>query len=167
MLQFRETKVSRDPAHNSSTSPDVTTLASEIPSRRVQQLRSQVDHGNLGDVVGGTTDTGAQSSKAHRRRLGNDGVGDWSKSAGVDKGDDDPEDGLGVVGCAALLDGRAHAEDEEESDVGGCAPEVDGSTTEPGSQRPGENVGDELQTRIDQVELERSVGVNASFCMRS
>ncbi len=109
-------------AHNSSTSPDVTTFAREIPSGWVQQLRSQVDHGNFGDVVCGATDTSTQSSKANRRRLGNDGVCDGSKSTSIDEGNDNSENGLGVVGRATLFYGSAHAEDEQKGDIGGCAP---------------------------------------------
>ena len=58
------------------------------------------------------------------------------------------------------MDGGTDAEDHEQSDVGGCAPEVDGSTTEPGGEEPRARVGDELKTRVDQIELESTVRVD-------
>ncbi len=58
----------------------------------------------------------------------------------------------------ALGDGGADGEDEEEGDVGGGAPEIDGPTTKPGGKKPGARVGNELETRIDQIELEGFIG---------
>ena len=61
------------------------------------------------------------------------------------------------------MDRGDDAENKEQSDVGGCAPEIDGSTTEPGGQNPGERVGNELKTRIDQIQLESTVGRDPGF----
>ncbi len=63
VLELRKEEEGHDPADDGSTSPDVPTLACEIPSSRIEQSRSQIDHGNLRDIVGGTTDTGAQSAE--------------------------------------------------------------------------------------------------------
>ncbi len=49
------------------------------------------------------------------------------------------------------------AENKEKNDVGGCAPEIDGSTTEPGGKKPRARIRNELKTRIDQIELESTV----------
>lgn len=43
------------------------------------------------------------------------------------------------------MDGGYDAEEEEEGYVGGCAPEVDCSTTEPARDGDGDDVGDELE----------------------
>jgi hypothetical protein len=59
VLELRKEEVGHHPADASGTSPDVTALACEIPSGRVEHLRGQIDHGDLRDIVGGTTDTGA------------------------------------------------------------------------------------------------------------
>ena len=59
VLELRKEEESHDPADASGSSPDVTALACQVPSGRVEHLRGEVDHGNFGDVVGGTTDTGA------------------------------------------------------------------------------------------------------------
>jgi hypothetical protein len=63
VLELRKEEVGHHPADASGASPDVTALACEIPSCRVEHLRGEIDHGDLGDVVGGTTDTGAQSAE--------------------------------------------------------------------------------------------------------
>ena len=62
-----------------------------------------------------------------------------------------------------LFDRGADAENKEEDDVSGCAPEIDGSTTEPGGKEPRARVSNELKTRIDQIELKRTVGRYPSF----
>ena len=63
VLELRKEEEGRDPADASGTSPDVTALACEIPSGRIEHPRGQIDHGDLCDIVAGTTDTGAQSAK--------------------------------------------------------------------------------------------------------
>lgn len=158
VLELRQEEEGHHPADHGCAAPDVAALAREVPTRRVEQLRGEVDHGDLGDVVGGATHGGAQGAEAHRGRLGDDGVRDGSQGAGEDEGDEDSQHRLRVVGRRALRDRGADAEDEEQDDVGGCAPEVDGSAAEPGGERPGEGVGDELETRVDQVELEGTIG---------
>jgi hypothetical protein len=62
-----------------------------------------------------------------------------------------------------LWDRGADAENKEQSDVGDCAPEIDGSTTEPAGKKPRARVGNELKTRIDQIELESTVGRDPGF----
>jgi hypothetical protein len=57
----------------------------------------------------------------------------------------------------------ADAENKKETDVCECSPEIDGSTTEPVGKRPRERVGNELKTRIDQIKLERFVGLDSGF----
>lgn len=52
MLHLREGKVRDDPADRC-----------EVPSCGVEHLRSEIDHRDLGNIVGGTTDTSAQSAK--------------------------------------------------------------------------------------------------------
>ena len=163
MLELRKAEVGHDPADDGGAAPDVPALAGEIPSGRVEQPRGQVDHGDLGNVVGGTTDAGAQSAKTDGGRLGNDGVGDRPEGTGKNEGDDDTKNGLCVVGRRVLWDRGADAEDKKKSDVGGGAPKIDGSTTEPAGQEPRARVGDELKTRIDQVELESKVVRNAGL----
>jgi len=66
-----------------------------------------------------------------------------------------------------LWDRCTDAEKEEQEDVGCCAIEIDGSTTEPCGKRPRARVSNELKTRIDQVELERFVGRDTGFCVGS
>ena len=63
ILELRKEEEGRKEAHNGCTSPDISTLASEIPSSWVEKLRRQVDHGDLGNIVSRTTDTSAQSTK--------------------------------------------------------------------------------------------------------
>lgn len=146
VLHFRQEEVCQDPAHNRGAAPDETTLARHVPTSRVEQLRRQVDHGNFGNVVRSATDTGAQSAKAHRGRLGDDGVGDGAEGACEDERDDDAEDGLCVICRAALGDRGADSQNEEEGDVSGCAPEVDGAAAEPAADKPGAGVGDKTKT---------------------
>ena len=67
------------------------------------------------------------------------------------------------MGLLGLLDRGADAKNEEHSDVKGRAPQIDGPTTEPGGQEPRTGVGNELQTRVDQIELESEVGGDASL----
>lgn len=74
MLELGKKEVCHDPTDDSGTSPDITALARKVPSCRVEHVRGQIDHGDLGHIVGGTTDTGAQRAKTDRGRLGNDGV---------------------------------------------------------------------------------------------
>ena len=62
-----------------------------------------------------------------------------------------------------LFDRGADAENEEQSDVGGSAPEIDGSSTKPAGKKPSAGVGNELKTRVDQIELESTVGRDPSF----
>lgn len=64
----------------------------------------------------------------------------------------------------ALVDRGADAKYEQKSDVSGGTPEVDGATAEPRGENPGDGVGDELKTRVDQVELESTVGRDAGLC---
>lgn len=82
MLELRKEEVGHDPADASRTTPDVTAFAGKVPPSRVEHLRGEIDHGNLRDVVAGTTDTGAEGAKADGGRLGNDGIRDWSEGTG-------------------------------------------------------------------------------------
>lgn len=157
ILELRKAKVGSDPADDSGASPDISTLASKVPSGRVEELRSQVDHGDLRDVVGGATNTSAQGTEAHRRRLCDDSIGYGTEGAGEHEGDNNAQDGLCIVGRVVLRNGSANAEDEEEGNVGGGAPEIDGAAAEPASKRQGQGVGNELEARVDQVELEGKV----------
>lgn len=145
VLELRQEEEGHNPAHTGGASPDEATLARDVPARGVEQLRREVDHGDLGDVVGGAADTRAQGAEPHGGGLGDDGVGDGPQRAGVDERDEDPEDGLGVVGRGALRDRGADAEDHEEGDVDARAPEVDRAAAEPGGDEPGADVGDELE----------------------
>lgn len=132
MLELRQTEVSKDPADDRSTSPDVTALSSQVPASGVQHLRGEVDHRNLGNVVGSAADTSAQGTQTDGRGLGDDGVRDGSEGEGVAEGDQDSQDGLGVIGGVVLGDGGTDTEDDEEGDVGRGTVEVDGSAAEPG-----------------------------------
>jgi hypothetical protein len=163
VLELGQEEVGHDPAENSGASPDVTTLARQIPPGWVQHLRGQEDHWNLGNIVRGTADTSAQSAETDGRCLGNNGIGDRSEGAGVHERNNNTQAGLRVVGLVVLGDRGNDGEDEEERDVGGRAPEVDGSTAEPGSKRPREGVGNEAKARVDQVELESTVASNTSL----
>jgi hypothetical protein len=164
-LELRKAEVRGHEADTGCASPDVTALASQIPAGGVEHLRREEDHGDLGNVVGGATHTGAQSTEANGRRLGDDGVGDGSEGSGVHEGDDDAETGLGVVGIDVLGDRRADTEEEEQGDVCRCAPQVDSSAAEPGGQRPRETVGHQLEAGVDQVEFEREVSRHSSLCI--
>lgn len=161
VLELGQEEEGHDPAHARGAAPDEAALARDVPPRRVEQLRGEVDHGDLGDVVGGPADARAQGAEPHRRRLGDDGVGDWAQGAGVDERDEDAEAGLGVVGRVVLRDRGADAEDHEEGYVDACAPEVDCAAAEPGGDEPGADIGDELEARVDQAQLERKVGRHA------
>jgi len=158
VLEFRKEEVGDEPADNRGTSPDVTALACEVPPSRIKHLRSQIDHRDLGNIVGGTADTGAQSAETNRGRLSNGGICDRSESTGKNEGDDDAETSLGVIRRSVRCDGGANTEKHEENDIGYCAPEVDGPATEPGGKEPRADIGNELKTRIDQTELEREIG---------
>jgi hypothetical protein len=48
-----------------------------------------------------------------------------------------------------LWDRGTDAEEEKQKDVGCCAIEIDGSTTEPCGKRPRARVGNKLKTGID------------------
>jgi hypothetical protein len=74
VLELRKEEEGHNPADASGATPDVTTLACEIPPGRVEHLRGEIDHRDFRDIVGGATDTGAQSAKTDGGRLGNDGV---------------------------------------------------------------------------------------------
>lgn len=163
VLELRKAEVCQDPADDGSSAPDVAAFSSDVPSGRVQELRSQVNHGDLGNVVGCATDGSRQRTKTDSGGLGNDGIGDGAKSTSEDEGDQDTQDGLSIIGSARLLDRSADAEDDQEGNVGGGTPEVDGAATEPSSQRPRENVGDELQARVDKVQVEGAVVAHASL----
>lgn len=163
MLELREEEVGHDPTDTGGTTPDETTLAGNVPSRGVKELRGEVDHGDLSNVVGSTTNGGAKSTKSDSGCLGNDGVRDGSECPGEDKRDQYAEDGLGVVGSAALADASADTEKHKQDDVGDCAPEVDSTAAEPASERPGEDVGKELEARVDEVEVESTVIGHASL----
>lgn len=122
VLELRQEEEGHDPAHARRAAPDVATLARDVPACRVEQLRGEIDHGDLSDVVRRATDTRAQGSQPHRRRLGDDGVGDGSEGAGVDERDQDSEDGLCVVGAVVLCDRGADSEEHEEGHVDSGAP---------------------------------------------
>ena len=163
MLELGKEEVSRDPADDCSTTPDIAAFACNVPSRWIEQLRGEIDHRNLGNIVGGAADTCAQGAETDRGSLGNDRVRDRPESAGVDKGDDDAETCLGVLGLCGLLDRGADTEYHEHGDVKGRAVKIDGATAKPGGQEPRAGVGDELQTRVDQIELESEVGGDAGL----
>lgn len=62
-LSSREEQVSHDLEDESHNSLDVTALACEISSDRVECIGSQVDLGYLRDMVGGASAIGAESAK--------------------------------------------------------------------------------------------------------
>lgn len=132
MLQLGQEEEGHDPTDDRGATPHIATLARQIPARGIQHLGGEVDHRDLGDVVGCSSDARGQGSETHGGGFGDDGVGDGTEGAGEDEGDDYAEDGLRVVGAGSLWDGRADAEDEEEDDVGEGAPEVDCAAAEPG-----------------------------------
>ena len=74
MLHLRQEEVSHDPAYHRRTTPHVATLTRKVPAGRVEQSRSQIDHGDLGEIVCGAPDTSAERAKANGRSLGDDGV---------------------------------------------------------------------------------------------
>jgi hypothetical protein len=164
-LKFRKAEVRGDEADTGCASPDVTALASQVPAGRVEHLRREEDHGDLGNVVGGATNTGAQSTETNGRGLGDDGVGDGSEGSSVHEGDDDTETGLGIVGLNVLGNRRADTEEEEQGDVCGCAPQVDSSAAEPSGKRPRETVGYQLEAGVDQVKFEGEVSRHSSLCI--
>ncbi|KAI6774638.1 hypothetical protein HG531_001487 [Fusarium graminearum] len=104
---------------------NISTLASKVPSCRVEQLRGQVDHRDLSDVISGTTNTSAQSAETDGRCLGDDGVRDGSKTSSVNEGDQYAEDSLGVIGGAVLVDGGDDTEEEEEGNIVGSFDEIE------------------------------------------
>jgi hypothetical protein len=65
MLELREEEESHAKADAGSTPPDVTTLSCQVPPCWVEHLRGEIDHWDLSDIVGGTTDTGTQGAKAN------------------------------------------------------------------------------------------------------
>lgn len=65
VLEFGQKQERHDPADKSGAAPDITALACEIPSGRVEHLRGEIDHGNLGDVIGSAPDTGTQRTQAN------------------------------------------------------------------------------------------------------
>lgn len=90
VLELGEEEVGHDPADEGGAAPDVAALAGQIPPGWVEHLGREVDHGDLGHVVGGAADAGAQRAETDRRRLGDDGVRDGSHGSGEDEGDDYP-----------------------------------------------------------------------------
>lgn len=70
---------------------------------------------------------------------------------------------MGVVGRLARWDRGADAENKEQNDVGRSASELDGSTTEPVGKAPRARVGNELKTRIDQIEQESTIVLDPGF----
>jgi hypothetical protein len=135
-LEFRKAEECRDEADASSAAPDVTALASQVPSSGVEHLRRKVDHGDLSDIVCRATNTGAQSTETNRRSFGNDGISNGSEGSGIDEGDDHTQTSLSVVCVRVLRDGGANTKQEEQEDVRGCAPQVDGAAAEPGGKGP-------------------------------
>lgn len=109
MLELRQPEVRRDPANQSSAAPDVAALSSEIPSRGVKHLRSEIDHRNLCNIVRRTTDTRAERAQTDRRCLGDNGIRNRTHGAGEDERDQYSQNGLGIVGRLALGYGSAHA----------------------------------------------------------
>lgn len=59
MLELREKEEGCYPADTSSTPPYVSALSCKIPTCWVEQLRSQIDHWNLRDVVSSSANTSA------------------------------------------------------------------------------------------------------------
>ena len=163
VLQLREAEVGADPTDASSTCPDVTAFASEIPSGGVEHLRGQINHRDLRDIVSGTTNTGAQSPKADGRGLGNDGVWNRSKGTGKNEGDYDSKAGLGIIGRRILLNRSTDAENDQQNDVGSCTPKINCSTAEPWRNKPRADIGHESQTGVDQAKLERTIWGDSSF----
>lgn len=157
MLELRQEEEGHDPAHTSGTAPDEAALSGNVPARGVEELRGEVDHGDLGDVVRGATNGSAEGTEADGRGLGDDGVGDGAERTREDEGDQYSKDGLGVVGGAVLGDRGADTQEHEEGDVDGGAPEVDCAAAEPGGQGPRQSVCDELEAGVDEVEVEGHV----------
>lgn len=65
VLELREEEEGHNEANASSTTPDVTALSRQVPSRWVEHLRGKIYHWDLGDIVSGTANTGAQGAKAN------------------------------------------------------------------------------------------------------
>lgn len=65
VLELWEEEEGHNEADGSSTTPDVTALSRQVPSCWVEHLRGKIYHRNLGDIVRGTADTGAQGAKAN------------------------------------------------------------------------------------------------------
>lgn len=156
-LELRQSKERARKANCRSPAPDIPTLARQVPARRVQHLTGEVDHRDLSNVVRSATYTRRQRSQANGAGLGDDGVGDRAQGSGVDEGDEDSEDGLGVVCAVVLRDGGADAEEDEEGAVCGGAVEEDVAAAEVGAEGDGEDCGDELEAGVDEAELEGEV----------
>jgi len=63
VLEFRETKVGRHEADDCRPAPDVSALSRHVPACGVEHPGCEVDHGDLGDVVGGAADTGLRARR--------------------------------------------------------------------------------------------------------
>lgn len=156
-LKLRQAKVSANKTERRSAAPNVSTLARQVPARGVQHLAGEVDHRNLCNVVCASADAGGESAQSDGAGFGDDGVGDGTERAGVDEGDQDAENGLGVVCAAALGDSCADAKEDEEGEVDGCTPKEDGSAAANVGEGDREHGGDELKAGVDKTELEGEV----------
>jgi hypothetical protein len=156
-LQLWQPKERARKTHRRSPAPDIPTLARQVPARWVKHLARQINHRDLSDVVRSSPNSSRQRSQAHGASLGDDGVGDRAESPSVDEGDEDSEDGLGVVCAVVLRDRGADAEEDEEGAICGGAVEEDVAAAEVGAERDGEDCGDELEAGVYQAELEGEV----------
>ena len=156
-LELGQAKVCTDEAHCRSTTPDVATLACQIPACRVQHLTGEVDHWNLCDVVCTSADTGRECSQPHGGCLCNDRIGDGTQRTRIHERDEDTEDSLRIICAAVLRDGCADAEKDQERAIHCGAPKKDVTASEASTQRDRQDGGDELEARVDEAELEGEV----------
>lgn len=63
-----------------------------------------------------------------------------------------------VVGGGGLVNCGDDAEDEQEGDIDDCSPEVDSTAAERTGDGERQDVGNELEARVDEVKLERTLG---------
>ena len=107
-------------------------------------MESRQPRGNVSDrpcpfecgktyVVCTSANTRGECPQSHGARLCDDGVGDRTQGSGVHERDEDSEDSLCVVCAAVLVDGRANAEEDEESTVDGGASEEDVAASKVGT----------------------------------
>ena len=156
-LELWQSEVRGNKTHRLSTAPNVSTLARQVPARRIQHLTSEIDHRNLRNVVCASADAGGESAQSNGAGFGDDGVGDGTERAGVDEGDEDSEYRLRVVRSVVLRDRGADSEEDEEGAVCGGAVEEDVAAAEVGAEGDREDCGDELEAGVYEAELEGEV----------